>query len=146
MALKSFGKQDKFYFVKCLLGCYSCPLFMVMSAYVAYYTMKGENDTMPYLTSSGIFQDIKVICSIQYSSGIFQDIKVIYSIQYSSGIFQDIKVICSIQYSSGIFQDIKVIMQYSVEKVNEILKISLCYQCYYETMTEYIQVRQEMRI
>jgi len=49
-ALKSYGKQDKNYFTKCLGGCWFCPIFMVVATYLTSYTM--DNGT-PYLASTG---------------------------------------------------------------------------------------------
>jgi hypothetical protein len=50
-ALKSFGKQDKHYFLKCLAGCWIAPLFMVLAAYVTSITM--DKGSLPYVTSTG---------------------------------------------------------------------------------------------
>ena len=49
-ALKSFGKQDKHYFVKCLAGCWSAPLFMVLSAYITSISLDAN---LPYVTATG---------------------------------------------------------------------------------------------
>merc|ERR1712176_1383905 len=56
-ALKSFGKQDKHYFVKCLAGCWTAPLFMVLAAYITSTTM--DKTSLPYVTATGELDDEK---------------------------------------------------------------------------------------
>jgi len=50
-ALKSYGKQDKNYFTKCLIGCWFCPLFMVMATWVTAETM--SDNASPYIATTG---------------------------------------------------------------------------------------------
>ena len=51
-ALKSYGKQDKHYFIKCLTGCWLCPVLMVVATYITAWQMNVAQ--MPYLASTGM--------------------------------------------------------------------------------------------
>ena len=50
-ALKSYGKQDKHYYLKCLVGCWLCPCFVVVATYVTAWQMGVAE--IPYLDTTG---------------------------------------------------------------------------------------------
>merc|ERR1719453_1222769 len=54
-ALKSYGKVDKHYFLKCLLGCWTSPLLLTIGTYITASTL-GIDET-PYITRTALIGD-----------------------------------------------------------------------------------------